>query len=53
MPAMLCVATPIGNVQTIPENEPDLRSLKWATIPVVKVAQIEKVVDFPQELDVP
>ncbi|MCJ1266909.1 hypothetical protein MMC22_006794 [Lobaria immixta] len=26
---------------------------RWATIPVVKVAQVEKVVDFPQELDAP
>lgn len=27
--------------------------LRWATIPVVKVAQAEKIVDFPQELDAP
>ena len=26
---------------------------RWATIPVVKVAQAEKLVDFPAELDVP
>lgn len=26
---------------------------RWATIPVVKVAQLEKVVDFPPELDEP
>ncbi|KAK2746483.1 hypothetical protein FQN57_003109 [Myotisia sp. PD_48] len=26
---------------------------RWATIPVVKVAQYEKIVDFPPELDVP
>ena len=26
---------------------------RWATIPVVKVAQLEKVVDFPPELDAP
>ncbi|KAE8149661.1 hypothetical protein BDV25DRAFT_155887 [Aspergillus avenaceus] len=26
---------------------------RWATIPVVKVAQLEKIVDFPPELDVP
>lgn len=26
---------------------------RWATIPVVKVAQLEKVVEFPSELDAP
>lgn len=29
------------------------KSFRWATIPVVKVAQEEKIVDFPEELDVP
>lgn len=29
------------------------KCLRWATIPVVKVAQVEKIVDFPQELDAP
>ena len=27
--------------------------IRWATIPVVKVAQLEKTVDFPQQLEVP
>ena len=47
------VATPIGTITMLPSDEPDLNFYRWATIPVVKVAQREKVVDFPQELDVP
>ena len=29
------------------------KASRWATIPVVKVAQIETVVDFPPEIDIP
>ena len=29
------------------------KKLRWATIPVVKVAQVEKTVDFPLGLDMP
>lgn len=38
---------------TLLENEHNLKFLRWATIPVVKVAQLEKVVDFPEELNAP
>lgn len=26
---------------------------RWATVPIVKIAQVEKIVEFPRELDVP
>lgn len=53
MLVLRCVATPMGN---IPYHNIDSRSekfLRWATIPVVKVAQAEKVVNFPSELNAP
>ena len=37
----------------LPKVESNMKSLRWATIPVVKVAQLKKVIDFPPELDAP
>jgi hypothetical protein len=50
-----CVDMPIGRYSflRILDDDISLNFLRWATIPVVKVAQYEKVVDFPHELDVP
>lgn len=28
-------------------------SFRWGTIPIVKIAQQEKIIDFPSELDIP
>ncbi|MCJ1425370.1 hypothetical protein MMC29_003269 [Sticta canariensis] len=58
----LMVAMEAGNLDVLPRDAVNgfyaciavcRHAYRWATIPVVKVAQMEKVVDFPAELDAP
>lgn len=53
MRALLSVATPTGKLYDFRRLNPARIFFRWATIPVVKIAQLEKVVDFPPELDAP
>lgn len=55
--ALPCLNMPIGRVivlfhiQARPNKKPTGK--RWATIPVVRAAQLDKLVSFPAELDIP
>ena len=54
MVAWLCVAMRTGNVHAPCGGQKLIRERpRWGTIPVVKAAQTEKVIDFPPELEAP